>query len=313
MSLSERFDEFDDNLKLAPNQRDRAVAAHNNLDTVLRDAGLAKKTRLQGSFARKTMLPPLKDIDKVSELTDAVAEEFDRPGGPLEAALRSQAAVTAAYPGAMFKLKRHAIGIALPGEDFVFDAVSAINDEDTDAGIIRIANLDEDRWEESNTYVLIETIRARNVETDGTFIHDVRMVKHLFKQTGLDKIPGIHIEAFCHDGITEKMAYPDAIVAALESASVMLPGDYDDPTGIDRISDRIPLGVRLDAKAVIDRCLVIARDAQAAAAAGDETKAANLWADLLADEYPRPASSAAERSTIASMYRSNPTRPWRLS
>lgn len=314
MDLNDRFDALDEALKLNKKERDRAVKAHSELGDTLTASGVAKKTRLQGSFPRRTMLPPLKDVDKIIELADDVADDVDgEPGGPLDAARRIEAEVRKAFPGSTFEYKRHALGITLPGETFEFDAVPAINDTDTDTDIIRIANLDDDTWDESNTYVLIDVIRARNGATDGTFIHVVRMVKHLFKHAGLDKIDGIHIETFTYDAVTADGDYPDLIAATLDSASRMLTGDYNDPTGVDRISDRIPLTVRSDAKATIDRCLTTANEAVAAAAAGDERKAANLWADLLGDEFPRPTDSAAKRNALAAMQSRTPTRSWRLS
>jgi hypothetical protein len=58
MNLNDRFETLDDNLKLDPAERARAVTAHNHLTAVLVADRVAKRTRLQGSFARKTMLPP---------------------------------------------------------------------------------------------------------------------------------------------------------------------------------------------------------------------------------------------------------------
>lgn len=314
MDLNDRFDALDEALKLNKKERDRAIKAHGALGGALTGDGVAKKTRLQGSFARKTMLPPLKDVDKIIELADDVADDVDdTPGGPLDAARRIEEVVRKAFPGATFDYKRHALGITLPGETFEFDAVPAINDDDTASDIIRIANLEDDSWDDSNTYVLIDTISTRNGATKGTFIHVVRMVKHLFLHAGIDKIPGIHIETFTYDAVTTDGDYPDLIADTLASASTMLTGDYDDPTGVDRISDRIPLPVRSDAKAIVDRCLTTANEAVAAAGAGDERKAANLWADLLGDEFPRPADSASRRSTLAAMQHRTPTRSWRLS
>lgn len=315
MNLKQRFDAFDTNLNLNSTQRDRAIKVHNDLDQVLRETGVAKKTRLQGSFARKTMLPPLKDVDKIIELSGDLANDVDGvAGGSRDAMEQIQQAVTEEYPGATFEFKRHALGISLPGEDFEFDAVPAINDDDTEAGTVRIANTEDDCWNDSNTYTLIDVIQTRNQETNGVFIHAVRMVKHLFRQAGIDKIPGLHIEAFCFDAVDSEMSYPDAIVASLKSAVAMLADDYYDPTGQDRISDRIEPAIRSDAQTVIATKLDTAETAKRAADGGDDDTAAELWAELLGDEFPRPedaAEKAAELKSLVALNRTHPTRAWK--
>ena len=60
----------------APRRTSRAEEVHNFIDDILVNAGIAKRTRLQGSFARKTMLPPLHDVDKVIELVDDLVDQY---------------------------------------------------------------------------------------------------------------------------------------------------------------------------------------------------------------------------------------------
>jgi len=127
VNLKQRFDALDDALKLDPAERDRAIELHNQLGDVLVAAGVAKRTRLQGSFARKTMLPPLRDVDKVIEFADEVVEAVEGPGGSLKAMSIISDVLTPVFDGVRFEIKRHALGIAVPGESFEFDAVPAIN------------------------------------------------------------------------------------------------------------------------------------------------------------------------------------------
>src|SRR5436305_212246 len=105
MNLSQRFEALDDNMKLDPTDRDRAVAEHNRLGDLLVAAGIAKRTRLQGSFARKTMLPPLHDIDKIIELTDSFRAVLDSPGGPAKAMTMIEDALRPEIPLARFEIK----------------------------------------------------------------------------------------------------------------------------------------------------------------------------------------------------------------
>jgi hypothetical protein len=59
------FDEFDAALNLDPREREKAERRHHEITDVLIAAGIAASTFLQGSFARKTMPKPLKDVDMV--------------------------------------------------------------------------------------------------------------------------------------------------------------------------------------------------------------------------------------------------------
>jgi tRNA nucleotidyltransferase (CCA-adding enzyme) len=64
-TVNAAFNEFDEALNLDPNERKAAQDRHRQISDVLSEAGLAVTTFLQGSFARKTMLKPLKDVDMV--------------------------------------------------------------------------------------------------------------------------------------------------------------------------------------------------------------------------------------------------------
>jgi hypothetical protein len=287
LNLTERFDTFNDNLKLDPAERERAVAGHNRIGDLLVEAGVARRTRLQGSFARKTMLPPLHDIDKVVELDDDLEDVLTEPGGPEKAMSLIRDTLQPRLPGARFEIKKHALGIDLPGEGFTFDAVPAFNPDDG-TNWIDIADTEDQAWERSNTYQLIDTVADRNQVCDGRFVRQVRMVKQAVRTAGLaDVLPGLHVETFVYEAITTTMAHPDAVSAALATAASLLGGPYRDPTGVDRISDRLDPAAVITAKASMRRLADQAAEAQRLAA-GDETAAARIWADIFGDPFPAP-------------------------
>lgn len=64
-SIPAAFGIFDTELNLDPTERDKAMRRHQEITEVLTAAGVAASTFLQGSFARKTMPKPLKDVDMV--------------------------------------------------------------------------------------------------------------------------------------------------------------------------------------------------------------------------------------------------------
>ena len=320
MNLNERFDALDDNLKLDPGERDRAIASHNRLGDLLVAAGVAKRTRLQGSFARKTMLPPLHDIDKVIELVDDLAAVLGGPGGPEKAMLLIKERVERAMPTARFEIKQHALGIILPGDGFDFDAVPAFNPEDG-TGWIRIADVDDDDWEPSNTYVLIDTIAARNVDCRGTFVHQVRMAKQAVKNAGID-LPGLHTETFAFNAVTKKMDHAAAVAATLAAGASMLLGAYTEPTGVDRIDIRLDAHQKAHAQVALQQLATRAADALRLAADGDEDGAAGVWHEVFGEPFPKPGEKGLLQSlhsgkgitsagVVTGMVTTPRTRAWR--
>lgn len=324
MKLNERFDDLHENLKLDRLERKRAETVHNRLGDLLVKAGVAKRTRLQGSFARKTMLAPLHDIDKIVELVDELSDVLSGPDGPRRAMHMIRDALAPHLPGARFELKKHALAITLPDEGFGFDAVPAFNPEDG-SGWIVIADTEDRDWEPSNTYLLIDTIARRNQECDGRFVHQVRMVKQAVRTVGLDDVlPGLHSESFAYNAIKETMPHAEAVAAAFAVAAQSLGRTYTDPTGADAISERLEAHDVDKAQDGMQRLADSAAEAQRLAAAGDEDGAARIWADIFGDLFPRPkqveqdylaglyGGAGLDASGTASNERRTPrTRPWR--
>ena len=292
MNLNERFNVLDDNLKLDPEVRRRAIDAHNLLGDLLIKAGVAKRTRLQGSFARHTMRgPELHDIDKVVELVDSHRNQLAGCGGSKRAMEIVRHALAPHLRGARFEIKKHALGINLPGDGFNFDAVPAFNLEDG-TGWIDIADTEDDAWEPSNTYVLIDTIAERNQACGGKFVHQVRMVKQAVHHAGLSGLlPGLHVETFAYNAITTATGHSRAVAATLSMGAQLLDCSYTDPTGVDRISDRLAPTDVTTARTEMQRLAGLAADAERLAATGDETGAGRIWAGIFGEVFPHPRDS----------------------
>lgn len=301
MNLKERFDALDENLKLDPAIRRQAEQSHNQLGNLLVRAGVAKQTRLQGSLARHTVRgPELHDIDKVVELADSLLETLAEPGGSQKAISIIHDVLVPDLPGATFASKKHALAITLPGNGFNFDAVPAFNPEDS-TGWIHIADIDDERWEPSNTYILIDTVVARNQACDGRFVRQVRMAKQAVHQAGLsDLLPGLHIESFAYAAVATTVDHAKAVAATLLVGSQLLGCIYTDPTGADQISDRLAPADIAAAKAGMLSLAELATEAQRLAAAGDETASTRVWADIFGKPFPRPENG--EKRFLQSLY-----------
>ena len=289
MNLRQHFDKLDDNIKLSDAVREEAQKVHNHLGDLVVSAGVAKRTRLQGSFARHTMLgPKLRDIDKVVEFDDKWWDVLNAPGGPQKAISLIHDALAPHLPGARFEAKKHALAITLPGKGFNFDAVPAFNPED-DSDLIHIADTEDDQWEPSNTYILIKTIAERNQECGGKFVRQVRMAKQAIQNAGLsDVLPGLHVETFTYHAVSTAVDHADAVAATLATGAQLLGGPYDDPTGTDQISARLSAAAVARAKSGMQYLAGRAAEAQRLAVEGKEIAAAHIWAEIFGDPFPHP-------------------------
>ncbi len=111
--VDEAFAAFDENLNLDPDERDRAQQVHNDMRDAVGEGDLVVGSFLQGSFARKTMLKPLKDVDVVLLLTPALRDRYRAPDGPSRAMEDFQRRVLKAFPDARFDQGEEPAGKAL--------------------------------------------------------------------------------------------------------------------------------------------------------------------------------------------------------
>lgn len=324
-TTTEAFDEFDNNLKLDPDERAGAEACHNEITSLLKDAGLIVAAFLQGSFARKTMIAPLRDIDKVVILAPAL-----RGLTPDEIMDRIQEVLAAAYPQVTFTRSRHALKVDFGEDSFYFDTVPAWETDSADDDVL-IANRDTGAWDRSNTRTLIRVVAGRNQATGGRFIHQARMGKQAVKHLLDGIIPGLHVEAWAFIEITDSLAHDEATARILEAGARLLGGDYYEPTGTDLISARLKPDVISTAKPVLLNAARAARTARRLADTGDHDEAIRIWHSIFGDCFPEPApeddATALGRSfldgsvtpagtvstTRAASQQSQPVRPWRAS
>ncbi len=289
MNVPEAFDDFDDEQKLDPDERAAAQDRHNEITEILKDAGIATIGFLQGSFARKTMIPPLHDVDKVIILTEAYRDKH--PDAVMDA---MQTAVAAECSPATFERSRHALKIDITDDPFLFDTVPAF-ESDGDNDDITIANRDDGTWPSSNLRELTRVVAQRNQDTDGRFIHQVRMAKQAVRELFEDGLPGLHVEAVAFQAITNTVEHPDACAAIFDKGAALLGADYWEPTGVDKISARLDPAVVRDAQLMFSNAAEQAHEALLLAAAGDHDEAIRIWRMLFGEPFPSaPAQSANE-------------------
>jgi hypothetical protein len=296
------FKAFDKKLKLDPavTQQARDVAA--DLEQCLRDAGLLQSRLLQGSFGRKTMRPPLKDVDMVVVLPDRLAEHRTQPGMSAWAMDKLRKAIVAAniLPGVVFDVDEehaHALQLTIPGLGFTVDLVPAFETESPDDGWLYIADREKDQWTKlSDVRRLRDKVAARNQDCGGVWVNQVRQAKHSLDRDAEVKglVCGLLVESVAYEAVTKKMAPQQAMVAIFTVAVDKLAGPYaglaqDDLTGKWSGAERAQV-LRFFAE---NRRKAV--EAVRLENAGDPVAAVHVWRDVFGDPFPLTDVSFAER------------------
>lgn len=295
MNIQKAFDQFDERLALPKGARKRAEAAHNKLRDQLKDAGVAAGSILQGSFARKTMLPPLKDIDIVVFLAAEHGHLKDEAGGSDRAMDLIKSAIAAVNSGATFGRSQHALKIDLDDE-FTFDLVPGF---DTDIGhdLIWIADREQDRFELSDTRRVTSLIQQRNQECGGSFIHQVRMIRQWMRNTFEWRLPGFVGECIAYAALTAELPHDEACEAAftrgadlVSYGSVVVPGS--DENVLDRLTE-----TEVDwLKRELTKARDLANEALQLVSDGDETSAIDVWHSIFGDPFPEAPQQSIEQA-----------------
>jgi hypothetical protein len=298
MDPADAFRRFDAELNLDPAERLRAEAFHNKLTIDLKADGLVSGGFLQGSFARKTMLKPLRDIDKVLILHGDLDYLESDPQGAQKAAVLMEEALRAHYPEARISHGRHSIQLDLGDDTFSFDVVPAFEAADGSNDVM-IMDLGSDGlgslWMRSNTRDLIDVVGKRNQLCEGSFVHQVRFVKHWARERLESVLPGLHVESIAFACVNEQLLN-DAAVESIFACGARLLGplqEYTDPTGVDRLSSKLDGTARETACNAFVDAAKDANEAMERGERGDSEGANSVWYSLFGDPFPRPGDQEA--------------------
>ena len=152
MKTTHAFASARDNIKLDAIKLADAMAVHNRVTEHLKRLGLIVGAFLQGSLARKTMISPLRDIDKVVLL---VIDYRSRPNGAQEAAHVIADALQGMFPHLTPEIGKHCVKLDFGEHTYSFDIVPAIDLGDD----VDILDITSNRWKRSNTRELIRVVQ----------------------------------------------------------------------------------------------------------------------------------------------------------
>jgi hypothetical protein len=287
------FNEFDAELNLDPVERLRAITFHNELTARLMDDGVISGSFLQGSFARKTMLSPLRDIDKIFLLHSKYDSWFTGDGGAIAAAELVESALRMHYPDAKFDRTRHALQLELGEDTFSFDVVPAF-EAVGDTTDVMIMDLEQASWMRSNTRELIKVVADRNKTCEGAFVHQVRFVKHWKRLVLGDRLPGLHVESIAFACVDEPLGHAEAVLRIFARGVELLGSGYCDPTGAERLSDKLADVDREAARQAFVDAAALSSRALELDESGQEHQAVATWLQIFGNLFGVGDSTGAD-------------------
>jgi hypothetical protein len=289
--VSQAFAQLRTNISLDPVEYQRAIAIHNAVTAYLTAIGLITGAFLQGSLARKTMIAPLRDVDKVVLLAVDYTKVHN---GQQIAAEKVAAALKAMYPALEPVIGKHCVALDFGETTFSFDIVPAVPATDG-SDDIEIINTKKGGWQTSNTRQLIRVIQERNKDCNGNFIHQARIGKLFARVNAEGLVPGLHVETFGHQAILGHMEDDEAIAALLHAGahSLSVGVTYTDPTGVDELSHRIDPPARATAQRAFAEAARLADTAVKYRKNGEDNAAIAIWHKMLGKNFPKPDATSA--------------------
>jgi hypothetical protein len=247
------------------------------------------KTKVVGSFARKTQAAHLKDIDELIVIDD--------PDGwwraSAERALNRVAEIASGCQLIYSAEPRvRAVRLRLRDYPFFIDIVPAIRPEKGSGLWLARRQPDEglDDWTLENPEGQLMAATSKNLACAGSYIPGVRIIK--FWNQGVNKpLHSYHAESIMWHALGGPSAYPDAVLAFFEAAAKALaPGRHvSDPGNPSKaVDDRLEPQERAHALAVVSDTLVLVRRAIAL----DGDAALEAWASIMGPAFPAPSTSA---------------------
>lgn len=296
-TVDSAFSQFDSNLNLDPDIRTQAQKLHNDIRDVLAAAGVIASSFLQGSFARKTMPNPLKDVDIVCIIPSALWDALKGPDGPGLAMETFKAPIRAWNPSVEFdsgdEPSGKALRLSFPEHYFTIDLVPALEYRD---GYVLVGDRHEGTWTPSNARIQVKKVSDRNQQTHGRFVHQVREVKAIVNnQAELEFVTGIVVESLVFGAATNYVLDKDAVAASLKYAVRAVQGPVLEPGGDDDVTIKWSPFERATAARVFADLAARADEAQRLESDGDGAAAIHAWHEMAGESFPTPpARSVAD-------------------
>lgn len=269
-TVSRAFDELLRRNEPSEREREDAARQHITLRETLAQAfgPELKKSFLSGSYARRTAIKPLHDIDFFAVLADRrfVNQPADACMKPIAEALRRK------FPDKVVTWQRRSLNIEFSGTGIGYDIVPAI---EFSGDIYQIPDRKRDGWIKTNPKKHKETLDAAN-QVAGNKLNPLIKLGKLWNRHQGGLISSFHLEVTAYSAFrAPPESYPLGFAALLAHLARRLQSRTADPAGVgpdvdESLSDQ-------DRRRAIAAASEAAQSAQFAAQSGDHAAFRRLF------------------------------------
>ncbi len=251
-------------------------------ESLRRHLGGVTRDILVGSYARRTAVRPLKDIDIFMQLDPTMHGAWRRQ--PPEQLLRTvNAALTAAYPGHNPRIQGRSVNIEFAGTEIGYDIVPAF---ESAPSVFEIPDRSRKQWIRTNPEIHRTMCVNANNRAGGKLNGLIKALKRWNMNTG-KPLRSFHLEVMTYDAFS--VAPTDHATGAWILFGVLsrrINSYCHDPAGVGpAIDDDLPSQSRQLASQRLADAERRAGEAVRAERAGDHNLAIRTWSALFGPEF----------------------------
>lgn len=297
-TITQAFHDFMLRLELTPAEQAEASRQHNELrDRIRGRLGGVQRDLIVGSYARRTAIRPLNDIDLFLVLDPQVhRDRHDKtPGHILD---RLQSALRGCYerPGPAIRIQGRSVNIEFSGTGIGYDlipafALNSTSAADPDDMVYEIPDRERAAWIQTNPARHRRRCVEANERAGGMLNRLIKAAKHWNRShregNGDKPLRSFHLEAMCYEAFSTRPADERRGLHALfgHLASRVLT-QCPDPAGL---SPHIDAGIGPEHRQRVHHKLraaeLVTREAVRHEERGDDAAACRCWGAVLGEPF----------------------------
>jgi len=290
-TIAQTFNFFLEKLELSEKQRGEASRQHTNLRTELQKRLAVEDNFLSGSYARRTAVHPLNDID-IFLVLDQKSYENQGPQDVLDVV---KAELDAIYPGKTSTKQSRSINIEFTGTGIAYDVVPAFNISD---GVYSIPDSEALAWISTNPRDHKRLSTEANAAAGQRLKPLLKAVKHA-KNVHEAAARSFHLEVLSWSILTSA---PTSDIAGLELLLAGLAAKIcdacPDPTGLGP-DIRPSLARCIEAQRWLESMAKLAQGAKQLAEDGKVGEAHAKLHELFGPQWPEQGNPESKRGSAA--------------
>lgn len=253
-------------------------------DALRKQLGGIDRDILSGSYARRTAIRPLHDVDLFIILNEKIHAGLRGPDpSPCLVAVRD--ALARGYPNKQAaRLQGRSVNIEFSGSGIGYDIVPAFANG---PGAYRIPDRDRENWILTNPEVHRQTLVTANQRAGGKLVPLIKLAKHV--NTGLGRpLRSFHLEVMSYEAFSgPPPSYPEGLAFLLTYLADRVLQTCRDPAGLGpNIDNGMDQPKRTRAREALRGAAGRAGDAIQHSVAGRLSEAHKCWRGLLGGIYP---------------------------